>query len=122
MHRFVQTGMATHMSATPYAWIFTDALGRIETASRGARELLGHPELVRGDDLLRLLPLPRKALAVDIQMALTGWPTEREVTLRWLGVRPVVVRYRVSRRLEARDVALYWQMELRATDDLRQCA
>jgi len=110
------------MSTTPYAWIFTDALGRIETVSRGARELLGHIGLERGDDLLMLLPLPRKALAWDIQMALTGWPSEREVTLKWLGVRPVIVRYRVSRRLEARDVALYWHMELCASDDLKQCA
>jgi hypothetical protein len=114
--------MATRIPDSPYAWVFTDVRGRIETASRGAREILGHAWLNRGDDLLQLLPLPRKALALDIQIALTGWPTEREVTLRWLGVRPVVVRYRVSRRLQPEGAALYWQLELRETDDLQQCA
>jgi hypothetical protein len=114
--------MTSRISVSPYAWVFTDVNGRIETASRGARELLGNAGLDRGDDLLLLLPLPRRVLALDIQAALIGWPSERDVILKRLGLRRVNVRYRVSRRLKADGVGLYWQLEMSASDDLKRCA
>jgi hypothetical protein len=103
--------MSIRTSVAPYAWVFTDAYGRIEMASPGARELLGNVALDRGADWLRLLPLPRRALVRDIQLALTGWPTERDVILKRFGRRSVALRYRVSQRLQDKGVGLYWQLQ-----------
>lgn len=114
--------MTTEISTSPYAWLLTDIDGRIETASRGARALLGAVYLARGDDLLMLFPLRRKVLLFDIQVALTGWPTQRIVVVKPLGMRELTVRYRVSRRLKAQGMGLFWQLDTAVADGYAECA
>ena len=80
----------------PEAWAFTDLDGRIESTSRGIGNLLGVGGLRRGDNLLNLLPLPRKALMHDIDAALRGWPSTRTVSIDAPGLRERKVRYRVE--------------------------
>lgn len=115
--------MTTRISTSPYAWLLTDVDGRIDTVSSGARALLGVDDLGPGDDLLTLfLPRQRKHLLFDIDVALTGWPTQRIVTFRLLGLRSRAVRYRVSRRLKARGVGLLWQFDAADAAGLIRCA
>ena len=104
-------------AATPEAWAFTDLDGRIESASRGVGNLLGVGGLRRGDDLLNLLPLPRKALWHDIDAALRGWPSSRTVTIE-AGWRERKVRYRVSRRLQQAGEGLFWLLDEPSPGDL----
>lgn len=66
------------------------------------------PPLGRGDDLLSRFPTLRKALAFDMEVALTGWPTERRIVLEPLSVRPQALRYRVGRSLAVDGVELFW--------------
>jgi hypothetical protein len=103
----------THTSPTvaAEAWAFTDRDGRIEQSSRGMSSVLGVGRLRRGDDLLNLLPLPRKALRHDIDAALRGWPTCRTMLIDAPGLRGRKVRYRVSRRLEAGGDGLFWLLD-----------
>lgn len=108
----------TRPAATPEAWAFTDLDGRIESASRGVGSLLGVGGLRRGDDLLNLLPLPRKALWHDIDAALRGWPSSRIVTIETPGLRERKVRYRVSRRLQQAGEGLFWLLDERSSGDL----
>ena len=100
----------TNPAVTLEAWAVTDLDGRIESASRGVGNLLGVGGLRRGDDLLNLLPLPRKALWHDIDAALRGWPSSRTVTIE-AGLRERKVRYRVSRRLEQEREGLFWLLD-----------
>ncbi len=100
----------TSPAVTPEAWAFTDLDGRIESASRSVGNLLGISGLRRGDDLLKLLPLPRKALMHDIDAALHGWPSSRVVTIE-AGLRERKVRYRVSRRLQQTGEGLFWLID-----------
>lgn len=94
------------------AWAFTDFAGRIEAVSTGARRLFGVENLRRGDDLLYYLPLPRRALLFDIEVAMTGWPAQRSVTIRHTEEQTVTLQYRVSRRLERPNAGggLYWHL------------
>ena len=108
----------TSSAVTPEAWAFTDLDGRIESASRGVGNLLGIGGLRRGDDLLRLLPLPRKALMHDIDAALRGWPSCRTVTIEAPGLRERKVRYRVSRRLQPTGEGLFWLLDEQSSGDL----
>lgn len=96
------------------AWAFTDRDGRIETISTTARHLFGHANPGRGDDLLKFFPLPRKALLFDIEVALTGWPTQRTVVVSNVEGRPITMQYRVSRRLQESSSrgSLYWHLRL----------
>ena len=104
--------MAHHSPAVnPEAWAFTDLDGRIESSSRGIGSMLGVGGLRRGDDLLNLLPLPRKALLHDITSALQGWPTTRTVAITTPGLRERTIRYRVSRRLQDEGSGLFWLLD-----------
>ena len=94
------------------AWITTDQDGRIETASREARELFG-AHLARGSGIVDTLTLPRRAAHFDIEVALTGWPTERTVVVDGLGGRLRNLHYRVSRQMAMYANGLFWQFELR---------
>ena len=107
----------TTPAVTLEAWAFTDLDGRIESASRGVGNLLGVGGVRRGDDLLNLLPLPRKALSHDIDAALRGWPSCRTVTID-AGLRERKVRYRVSRRLEPAGEGLFWVLDELSSGDL----
>jgi hypothetical protein len=93
------------------AWAFTDRDGRIESWSRGISSVLGVGRLRRGDDLLNLFPLPRKALRHDIDAALRGWPICRTMSIDAPGLRERRVRYRVSRRLEENGDGLFWLLD-----------
>jgi hypothetical protein len=73
--------------------------------------VLGVGRLRRGDDLLNLFPLPRKALRHDIDAALRGWPICRTMLLDAPGLRERNVRYRVSRRLEEGADGLFWLLD-----------
>jgi hypothetical protein len=112
--------MATTIAVSPYAWVFTDIYGTIEMISPHARDILGLG-LDRGDDLLMRLPIPRKTVLFDIQVALNGWPARRTVVLKPFGVRPLAVTYRVSPRLEE-GAALFWQFDLADVDMLERTA
>ncbi len=92
----------------PSVWIRTDARGNIRAISTTAHELLGVPRLGRGDDLLTRFPRLRKALEFDMEVALTGWPTERTVVLEPLAMRPQALRYRVGRSLGTAGIELFW--------------
>lgn len=105
------TTTRTSPAVTPEAWAFTDLDGRIESASRGIGSLLGVGGLRRGDNLMNLLPLPRKALRHDIDAALRGWPSSRTVAIEAPGLRERQVRYRVSRRLQEAGEGLFWLIE-----------
>lgn len=98
------------------AHVVTDASGRIETISRGARALLRGRGAECGRSLLECFPEHRKALVFDIDVARTGWPTERTLKADWTGV---AVRYRVSRLLVSG--GLYWEFRV-ADSPLRRCA
>lgn len=101
----------TSPALPPEPWAFTDLDGRIESASREVGPLLGLGVLRRGDDLLQLLPLPRKALLHDIEAALGGWPSSRTVTIDAPGWRERKVRYRISRPLQHAGGALFWLID-----------
>ena len=101
----------TSPTVSPEAWAFTDLDGRIESASRGLSGLLSVGRLRRGDDLLDLFPLPRKALQHDVDAALRGWPVSRTVSIDVPGLRERTVRYRVSRRLQQNGEGLFWILD-----------
>ena len=108
----------TTAAVAPEAWAFTDLDGRIESVSRGVGSLLGVGMLRRGDNLLNLLPLPRKALLHDIEAAWRGWPSRRTVSIAAPGLRERKVRYLVSRRLQEVGEGLFWLLDEPAPDDL----
>lgn len=90
------------------AWIITDTDGRIDIVSREARQLLGRA-LLRGACLVETLALPRRAALFDIEVALTGWPAERCISIDWLTRQPSRLRYYINRRLPAHGPGLYWE-------------
>ena len=98
-------------AVSPEAWAFTDLDGRIESASGAMSGLLGVGRLRRGDDLLNLLPLPRKALQHDIDAAVRGWPVSRDVSIDAPGLRARKIRYRVTRRLQQAGEGLFWLLD-----------
>ena len=101
----------TTAAVSQEAWAFTDLDGRIESASRAMGSLLGVGRLRRGDDLLNLFPLPRKALQHDIDAAARGWPVSRDVSIDAPGLRERKIRYRVSRRLQHAGEGLFWRLD-----------
>ena len=103
--------MAHTPAVNPEAWVFTDLDGRIESASPDIGSLLGVGELRRGDDLLQVLPLPRKALLFDIASAAQGWPTSRTISLETAWLRDRKVRYFVSRRVHEAGTGLFWLVD-----------
>lgn len=109
-------------AVTREAWAFTDLDGRIESASRAMSHLLGVGRLRRGDDLLNLFPLPRKALEHDIDAALGGWPVSRDVSIDAPGLRERKIRYRVSRRLQQAGEGLFWLLDEVSTSAARAAA
>lgn len=112
----------TSPAVTPEAWAFTDLDGRIESASRGMSSLLCVGRLRRGDDLLNLFPLPRKALQHDIDAALRGWPASRTMSIDAPGLLDRKIRYRVSRRLEAGGEGLFWLVDDLSEGEVRVSA
>ena len=104
------------------AWVITDAYGQIRRVSREARVLLGLGEARRGENLLRVFPEHCKALVFDIEVALTGWPTDRTLVLRPFTPRPRSIRYRVSRRIQTGQVELCWQLHAADTNETLRCA
>ena len=60
-------------------WILTDIYGRVQAISSEARAALGAPPIGRGDDLVKRFPSRTKALMFDMEVALTGWATERTI-------------------------------------------
>ena len=104
------------------AWILTDARGRIQAISSAAHEVLGTPRLSRGDHLPSRFASLKKALLFDMEVALTGWPTERTLVLEEISRRPVAVRYRVSRKCSTEDVGLFWRLGLVEREERLLCA
>jgi hypothetical protein len=104
------------------AWIHTDARARIQAISSAAHDLLGGPRLGRGDDLLSRFPSFRKALLFDMEVALTGWPTERTIVLLAMSRRPRTVRYRVCRKWSNDEIGLFWMLTVAARDERLHCA
>ena len=107
---FAMTDVRT-ASTGSLLWIVTDADGRIETLSSAAAALLGLDTSGSDRNLLRFFPRHRRALAVDMEVALTGWPTVRTVVMAPLTSRPRTIRYLVSRRLRRNAVELHWTIE-----------
>jgi hypothetical protein len=105
-----------------HAWIITDARGRIQAISSGAHQVLGLPRLGRGDDLPSRFSFVKKALVTDMEVALTGWPTERTIVLTEISRRPVAVRYRVSRKWSTEEVELFWLLGLVEREERLLCA
>lgn len=104
------------------AWIITDPQGRIQAISSGAHEVLGLPRLGRGDHLPTRFAAVSKALLADMEVALTGWPTERTVILIEISRRPVAFSYRVSRKLPSDDNSLFWLLGRSDRDERLRCA
>ena len=113
--------MATNIAVSSSAWVCTDIHGKIEIVSPTAREILG-ADLGRGRDLVALLPIARKAVLRDIEIALTGWPARRTVVLEPAGARAQAVTYRVSQQLKSGRTALFWQLDLTHVEMLGRCA
>src|SRR5215213_8169171 len=103
--------MTTRAGPTAKAWAFTDVDGRIESASLAVGVIFGVGRLRRGDDLLNVIPLLRKALLFDIEAALDGWPSSRTLSLQAPGLRQRRIRYRVSRRFQETGIGLFWLIE-----------
>jgi hypothetical protein len=104
------------------AWVITDAQGRIQSISAAAHDVLGSPHLGKGDDLPGRFPSLKKALRFDMEVALTGWPTERTIVLVELSQRPVALRYRVSRKWSADEVGLFWRLGPAEREERLSCA
>lgn len=104
------------------AWIITDPHGRVQAISSGAHEVLGLPRLGRGDHLPSRFASVRKAVLADMEVALTGWPTERTIVLIEISRRPVAVRYRVSRKLSTEENSLFWLLGLAEREERLLCA
>ena len=107
---------------TAEAWAFTDLDGRIESTSRGMSSLLRVGRLRRGDDLLEMFPLPRRAVQHDIDAALRGWPVTRDMSIGAPGLRERKIRYRVSRRLQQAGDGLFWLLDELSTGALAATA
>lgn len=103
------------------AWAVTDVDGEIQSASREARALLGLPA-AGPRNMLLVFPQWSRALAFDMQVALTGWPTGRTLVRARLGAPATAIRYRVSRRIGVSRVELFWHLERDEPFDLPDCA
>jgi hypothetical protein len=90
----------------------TDVDGGIETLSSAAAALLGLDATGSDRNLLLFLPRHRRALSVDMEVALTGWPSVRRVVVTPITSRPRTVRYLVSRRVLGHPVELHWTLEI----------
>jgi hypothetical protein len=104
--------MSTTAARPHDAWLVTDADGRIEELSPTAATLLGIRPNSCGRSLLLFFPRYRRAVAVDMEVALTGWPTARTVVLSPMTKRPLPIRYLVSRHLFRRAVELHWTIDV----------
>lgn len=97
-------------------WIVTNGDGRIEILSTAAAALLGLDTNGSDRNLLLFFPQHRRALSVDMEVALTGWPSVRTVVVTPIAGRPRTVRYLVSRRVLRTAVELHWTVEFAAED------
>src|SRR5687768_4173790 len=99
-HRTVSAMRDVRTASTgSLVWIVTDADGRIETLSSAAAALLGLRPSGSRTNLLLFFPRHRRVLSVDMEVALTGWPSVRTVVVTPMASRPRTVRYLVSRRV-----------------------
>jgi PAS domain-containing protein len=100
-------------TGTELVWITTDEDGEIETMSAAAGELLGLSSArARGQNLFLFFPSSVRAMVLDAEIACTGWPNGRTVTLEPLTRGSVSVRYLVSAHLEPGVVRLNWFFDL----------
>jgi hypothetical protein len=90
----------------------TDSDGRIETLSSAAAALLGLRPSGSGRNLLLFFPSHRRVLSIDMEVALTGWPSVRKVVITPMASRPRTIRYLVSRRVLRHAVELQWTIEI----------
>ena len=97
-------------------WIVTDDAGRIETLSSAAAVLLGLDTGASERNLLLFFPSHRRALSLDMEIALAGWPSVRTVVVTPVASRPLTVRYLVSRRVLREGVELQWTLQFVAED------
>ena len=93
-------------------WIVTDSDGQIEALSSAAAALLGLRPNGADRNLLVFFPRHRRVLAVDMEVALTGWPSTRTVVVTPMASRPRTIRYLVSRRVLGGAVELQWTIEM----------
>lgn len=94
------------------AWIVTDRAGHIAVLSQSAALLLGLHTSAAGQNLLLFFPRDHRALAMDMEIALSGWPSARTVILSPTASRPVTIRYLVTRRVVHNTVTLDWTIDL----------
>jgi PAS domain-containing protein len=106
--------MKEHISAEP-VWITTSEDGEIETMSPAAGELLGLSSArARGQNLFLFFPESVRAMVLDAEIACTGWPNGRTVTLEPLTRQSLNVRYLVSANVGAGVVRLNWFFDVAA--------
>jgi hypothetical protein len=67
-------------------------------------------------NLLLFFPWHRRALSLDMEIALAGWPSVRTVVVTPVASRPLTVRYLVSRRVLREGVELQWTLQFVAED------
>jgi PAS domain-containing protein len=99
----------------PLVWITTDEDGEIETMSATAGELFGlSAARARGHNLFLFFPTSVRAMALDAEVACTGWPNGRTVTLEPLTRRSLTVRYLVTANVGSGVVRLNWFFDVEA--------
>jgi hypothetical protein len=102
-------------SGAKLVWITTDEDGEIETMSAKAGELLGLSSArARGQNLFLFFPGNVRAMALDAEIACTGWPNGRIVTLEPLTRGSLSIRYLVSANVGAGLVRLNWFFDVEA--------
>lgn len=106
--------MKERIGAEP-VWITTDQEGEIETMSSAAGELLGlSAARARGQNLFLFFPGSWRAMVLDAEIACTGWPNGRTVTLEPLTRQSLSVRYLVSANIGAGARRLSWFFDVAA--------
>ncbi|HEY7173019.1 MAG TPA: PAS domain-containing protein [Vicinamibacterales bacterium] len=96
-------------SRTNLVWITTDQDGEIEAMSSQAGDLLGLSSArARGQNLFLFFPGAVRAMVLDAEIACTGWPNGRTVTLEPLTRRSVSIRYLVTANVGAGLLHLNW--------------
>src|SRR5262245_37915730 len=107
--------MKEHVGGEQLVWIATDEDGEIEAISSAAGELLGLTSVAaRGQNLFLFFPNCIRAMALDAEIACTGWRNGRTVTREPLTRQARNVRYRVSANLGGGAVRLNWFFDVDA--------
>jgi hypothetical protein len=102
-------------SGDQLVWITTDEDGEIEAMSSQAGELLGLSSArARGQNLFLFFPNAVRAMVLDAEIACTGWPNGRTVTLEPLTRGSMSIRYLVSANVGAGLIRLNWFFDIDA--------